>query len=173
METDESDPRFMRYNIESTKGKAEERRGVLHLVQGWIQQKQPEKVSITFVPICWHYCSTAFSQKGLFLSAEFTRSGIGLGAIRCWYRVTRPLALMLATIFKELFPKEYEEFKEAFEAGVWLEEDPGPWLGRAIIYKLNGLIHVDTNDKSPSVSFPCGKYTGGEMMVPQLDAKFR
>lgn len=80
---------------------------------------------------------------------------------------------MLATIFEELFPKEYEEFKEAFEAGVWLEEDPGPWLGRAIIYKLNGLLHTDTSDKSPSVSFPCGEYIGGEMMVPQLDAKFR
>ena len=66
----------------------------------------------------------SFLLKGLFLSAEFTRSGIGLGAIWCWYHATRPLALMLATMFKELFPKEYEEFKEAFKAGVWLEDDP-------------------------------------------------
>jgi hypothetical protein len=79
----------------------------------------------------------------------------------------------LATIFQELFPEEYEEFQSAFKAGVWLQEDPGPWLGRAIIYKLDGLIHVDRNDKSPTVSFPCGEFEGGELMIPQLDAKFR
>ncbi|KAF8227783.1 hypothetical protein L208DRAFT_1379628 [Tricholoma matsutake] len=131
------DPCLMRHQIQSNQAsgtsEAEEQKGVLHLVQGWIQQKQPEK---------------------------------------CWYHATRPVALVLATIFKELSPKEYEEFKAAFEAGVWLEDNPGPWLGRAIIYKLDGLIHVDSNDKSPTVSFPCGEYDGEEMMVPQLCAKF-
>jgi hypothetical protein len=76
-------------------------------------------------------------------------------------------------MFEELFPEEYHTFKKAFEAGVWLEEDPGPWLGRAIIYKLDGLIHTDRHDLSPTVSFPCGHFTGGEMMVPQFNAKFR
>jgi hypothetical protein len=52
--TDESNPRFMRYKIESTQSEVEERKGVLHIVQGWIQQKQPEKVSLTHVPICQH-----------------------------------------------------------------------------------------------------------------------
>ncbi|KAF8235452.1 hypothetical protein L208DRAFT_1376516 [Tricholoma matsutake] len=118
------DPCLMHYQIQSNQAagtsEAEERKGVLHLVQGWIQQKQPE--------------------KGLFLSSEFTHSGIGLGGIWCWYHATRPITLVLATIFKELFPKEYEEFKAAFEAGVWLEDDPGPWLGRAIIYKVFSVI---------------------------------
>jgi hypothetical protein len=46
---DESDPRLMRYEVESAdQGSdylaAEERRGVHHLVQGWIQQGQPKKV---------------------------------------------------------------------------------------------------------------------------------
>jgi hypothetical protein len=52
--TEESDPRFMRYKIESTQAEVEERKGVLHIVQGWIQQKQPEKVSLTHVPVCQH-----------------------------------------------------------------------------------------------------------------------
>ncbi|KAF8230865.1 hypothetical protein L208DRAFT_1378361 [Tricholoma matsutake] len=90
------DPCLMHYQIQlnqaSGTSEAEERKGVLHLVQGWIH-------------------------------------GIGLGGIWCWYCATRPVTLVLATIFKELFPKEYEEFKAAFEAGVWLEDDPGPWLG--------------------------------------------
>jgi hypothetical protein len=38
---------------------------------------------------------------------------------------------------------------------VWLEEDPGPWLGRAIIYKLDGLIYTDRHDPSPTVYFSC------------------
>ena len=56
------------------------------------------------------------------------------------------MALLLAVIFKELFPEDYKEHKKAFDAGVWFEEDPGPWLGHAIIYKLDGLIHIDRND---------------------------
>jgi hypothetical protein len=83
------------------------------------------------------------------------------------------VALLLAVIFKELFPEDYKEHKKAFDAGVWFEEDPGPWLGRAIIYKLDGLIHIDRNDRTPTVSFPCGLFVGGEMMIPQLEAKFR
>lgn len=83
------------------------------------------------------------------------------------------MALLLAVIFKELFPEDYKEHKKAFDAGVWFEEDPGPWLGRAIIYKLDGLIHIDRNDRTPTVSFPCGLFVGGEMMIPQLEAKFR
>ena len=107
------------------------------------------------------------------MSSEFTRSGTALGGIRCWYRLTQPVALLLAVIFKELFPEDYKEHKKAFDAGVWFEEDPGPWLGRAIIYKLDGLIHIDRNDRTPTVSFPCGLFVGGEMMIPQLEAKFR
>lgn len=44
----EVDPRFMRYKVNSEEAsttlEGEERRGVLHLVQGWIQQSQPNKV---------------------------------------------------------------------------------------------------------------------------------
>ena len=98
---------------------------------------------------------------------------MGLGGIRCWYRLTQPIARLLAALFQELFPEEYEEHKAAFEAGVWLQEDLAPWLGRAIIYKLDGLIHTDRQNRSPTVSFPCGFFVGGQMMIPQLQAKFR
>ncbi|KAF8221758.1 hypothetical protein L208DRAFT_1382128 [Tricholoma matsutake] len=41
-------PRLMHYQIQSNQAsgtsEAEEQKGVLHLVQGWIQQKQPEKI---------------------------------------------------------------------------------------------------------------------------------
>ncbi|KAF8227137.1 hypothetical protein L208DRAFT_1379928 [Tricholoma matsutake] len=107
--------------VDSATFYGKEWRGVLHLVQGWIQQAQPEKLI-----------------------------------------VTQPVALVLAMIFKELFPMEYEEHWQAFDAGVWLEDDPGSWLGCAIIYKLDGLIHIDTQQQKSHCIIPLWKvYQGG------------
>jgi hypothetical protein len=53
------------------------------------------------------------------------------------------------------------------------EEDPGPFLGRAIIYKLQGKFHKDQRDAGPSVSFGVGYYDGGEICFPQLKAKLK
>lgn len=75
-------------------------------------------------------------------------------------------------MFKAVFPEFYLQYQEAFDAGVWLEDDPGPFLGRAIIYKFQGRLHRDRKDVGPSVCFPVGYFTGGEMQFPQLDAKF-
>lgn len=63
-------------------------------------------------------------------------------------------------------------YKKAFDAGVWFAQDPGPFLGRAIIYKLQGVLHRDRNDVGPSICFPVGSFTGGEMLFPQLNSKF-
>ena len=39
-------------------------------------------------------------------------------------------------MFEATFPDIYKECMAAFDAGVWLQEDPGPFIGGAIIYKL-------------------------------------
>lgn len=75
-------------------------------------------------------------------------------------------------MFQVVFPDIYEQYREAFDAGVCLPQNPGPFLGRAIIYKLQGRLHIDRNDVGPSASFPAGYFTGGEMLFPQLGAKF-
>lgn len=75
-------------------------------------------------------------------------------------------------MFKKLFPDVYDKCQVAFDAGAWLSEDPGPWLGRAIVYKLQVDAHLDQKDMNPTASFPCGSFTGGEMQIPQLPAKF-
>lgn len=82
------------------------------------------------------------------------------------------MAVTLAQYFAVLFPIAYKKFSKAFEAGVWVKDDPGPWLGRALIYKLQGSLHIDDKDEGPTVSFPCGFFNGGEMIFPQLDVKF-
>jgi hypothetical protein len=95
-----------------------------------------------------------------------------LSGIRCWISATSAVAQTLGVMFEELYPDTYHQFRQAFDAGVWIEEDPGPWLGRAIVYKLQVSLHTDKHDIGPTASFGCGSYTGGEMLVPQLGAKF-
>ncbi|KAG2029514.1 hypothetical protein BDR03DRAFT_880547, partial [Suillus americanus] len=78
---------------------------------------------------------------------------------------------MLAGIFSVCFPKFYEKYRKAFEAGMWLTSDPGPWLGRAIVFKLQVYIHRDGLDAGPCVTFPMGFFTGGEAYFPDIEAK--
>lgn len=76
-------------------------------------------------------------------------------------------------MFKASFPKEYQRYKKAFDAGVWLAQDPGPWLGRAIVYKLQVLPHRDGLDGGPTAMWNMGSYTGGELYLPDLKLKLR
>ncbi|KAF8058964.1 hypothetical protein FPV67DRAFT_1451185 [Lyophyllum atratum] len=131
----------------------QERCGVYHLVHGWTQKGNV--------------------SKGLFLSHNMTGSGSALAGAELYFRNTRVMAGCLAAIFEVVYPTVYKTYKAAFDAGVWVPEDPGPWLGRAIVYKLQVYLHCDTGDNGPAASFPCGYFEGGEMLIPQLRAKFR
>lgn len=95
-----------------------------------------------------------------------------MAATGSYYHITKSVAETIALMFKAAFPEWYFKYKDAFDAGVWLKDDPGPFLGRAIIYKLQGRLHKDFHDLGPSASFGVGNYTGGEMLFPQLLAKF-
>jgi hypothetical protein len=76
-------------------------------------------------------------------------------------------------MFEAAFPRKYAEYQKAFEAGVWFQDDPGPFLARAIIYKLQSKLHKDSKDAGPCVCFPVGYFEGGEMLFPQLKTKLR
>lgn len=86
---------------------------------------------------------------------------------------TRPIALHVDALLEAVFPDWHQRYRAAFEAGVMFPEDYGPFYGRAIIYKLQGLLHKDRRDIGPSASFAVGQYKGGEMYFPQLKAKLR
>jgi len=81
------------------------------------------------------------------------------------------LAKRLSQIFETLMPDCYQRYKTAFDAGKWVVDDPGPWIGRVIVYKLQVSLHKDKNDGGPVASFPVGFFSGGEMLIPQLKAK--
>jgi len=105
------------------------------------------------------------------LSAIHTKSGTGLGAIHNYYCATNLVAKRLSILFKALMPDCYKTYKAAFKAGAWIKSDPGPWVGRAIVYKLQLNLHKDKEDGGPAASFPVGFFSGGEMLIPQLNAK--
>ncbi|KAG6836434.1 hypothetical protein H0H93_008028 [Arthromyces matolae] len=151
-------PRVMRY--ETDVGTEEdqdpilkqERCGVYHLVHAWIQQ--------------------AKIKDGLYISDGLTGSGVQVTAVHNHYTRTADIFIYISAMFEKIYPETYSKYKKAFKAGKWVEEDPGVFLGRAIVYKLQIFPHFDDGDEGPAVSFPCGYYEGGKMIVPQLKAKF-
>ncbi|KAG1771371.1 hypothetical protein EV702DRAFT_1048994 [Suillus placidus] len=74
-------------------------------------------------------------------------------------------------MFCVAFPEFYEKYWKAFEAGKWTVVNPGPFLGRAIVWKLSVLPHQDGLDEGPAVIFPMGRFEGGECYLPDLKLK--
>lgn len=104
-------------------------------------------------------------------SADFVRNA--QCAVGCEYfmRISRPDALRLSALFKSLYPAFHEKYRKAFEAGVWVRADPGPFLGRAIVWKLQVEPHRDGLDAGPAICFPLGSFTGGALYLPDLGLK--
>ncbi|KIY62946.1 hypothetical protein CYLTODRAFT_360727, partial [Cylindrobasidium torrendii FP15055 ss-10] len=94
-------------------------------------------------------------------------------AVSHYYSETRDIAIYLASLFKASFPAYYEKYSKAFEAGQWTEADPGPWIGRAVVFKLQVECHVDGLDNGPSAIFCAGegRFSGGECLLPDLNIK--
>jgi hypothetical protein len=102
-----------------------------------------------------------------------TSGSATVAAAGSFYFLSESIARSVAQAFKAVFPYWYEIYQEAFEAGVWFADDPGPFLSHAIMYKLQGQLHKDRHDVGPSVSFPVGQYSGREMIFPQLNVKLQ
>lgn len=94
-------------------------------------------------------------------------------ATNWWYAATQELSIYLSAIFERTFPEEYIQYKSAFGAGKWFTDDPGPWLGHVIVWKMQVHSHRDGLDGGPSIIFNMGKYTGGELYLTDLKLKFR
>ena len=103
-------------------------------------------------------------------SSDLLRTGKGALAVETYYLNTQKVALYLAGMFKAAFPDYYHKYSQAFEAGQWTDSDPGPWLGRAVVWKLQVGTHRDGLDEGPAACFPCGKYEGGHLCLPDLNA---
>lgn len=106
-------------------------------------------------------------------------NGSLLACLHPFYTDTSRLARLLGTMLKTTWPDVFTKYNKAFKAGKSvIDGDPGPYIGRVIVYKLQGRLHVDQNDGGPTACFPMGSWQGvkggkgGELIVPQLGAKF-
>lgn len=169
IDSDEINPEAYEQEQEPEPNAKQESAGVVHLVHGWVQQGQKEKVRVFL--FCMDKPPLADGQ-GLYISSDISNTSTSLAAAGSYYYLTQSIARTLSDMFEAVFPQEYPQYKKAFEAGVWMSCDPGPFLGRAVIYKLQGRLHKDRHDLGPSACFGVGQYTGGEMLFPQFPSKF-
>ncbi|KAF8232695.1 hypothetical protein L208DRAFT_1270597 [Tricholoma matsutake] len=130
-----------------------ERVGVTHLVHAWSMRG--------------HHEGNLTPSKDSLWGCQATM------AVKWYYQVTEEVAHLLSAYFKKAFPEYHRQYSKAFSAGVWNLEDPGPWLGRALVYKLQVLPHVDGLDNGPTTCFPVGYFTGGAMHLSDLGLKLQ
>ena len=93
-------------------------------------------------------------------SRDFFRGCQAALAVKHYYRATREVAIYLGCMFEVAFPEYHAKYTKAFKAGVWESADPGPWIGRAIVYKLQVSEHVDGLDDIGIVSSMLSKVYG-------------
>ncbi|KAG1835848.1 hypothetical protein DFJ58DRAFT_613903, partial [Suillus subalutaceus] len=132
-----------------------------------------ERTGVTHLVHAWHMQGHHTSKSPLKPSADMIRNAQVTQAVQWYLAYTRPLALSLEEMFKVSWPAYYERYRAAFEAGVWVEDDPGPWLGRAIVWKLQVLPHRDGLDGGPTAIFCLGSFSGGECYLPDLNLKLQ
>ncbi|KAJ3737988.1 hypothetical protein FB446DRAFT_600757, partial [Lentinula raphanica] len=78
----------------------------------------------------------------------------------------------LDAIMEHEFPTEYPAFKKAHHAGRWSETDPGPHLGRVIVWKLGSQDHIDDADAIPTIVYTLsGNFVGGFMDLLDVDTR--
>lgn len=70
------------------------------------------------------------------------------------------------------FPKAAAKYQKIYNAASTFKEDPGPWMGRVVVWKLQVDMHCDGLDGGPTLSFCTGKFTGGHLYLPDLNLKF-
>ncbi|KAF8901749.1 hypothetical protein CPB84DRAFT_1846740 [Gymnopilus junonius] len=108
--------------------------------------------------------STGYMMHSKDMAGRNTHQG-QLG-IRSYFEATADLALYLRECFRVAFLDYFTKYEAAFRARCWEKADPGPWLGRAIVWKLPVHTHQDGLDDGPTAVFNCGNYTGGEFYRP-------
>lgn len=131
-----------------------ERTGISHLVHVWPEQGKKE-------------------PKNFHPSRDLIRTCSSSQSLAWYYPKTERLAKLLAIMFKASFPTEYVRYEAAFKAGRWVREDPGPWLGRVHVWKLQVIAHRDGLDAGPTAIFNMGNYEGGEAYLTDLELKLQ
>lgn len=106
-------------------------------------------------------------------SASFTANARATATHEQFYLDCLEVNIRLDAIMEREFPIQYPIFRKAHLAGRWTEVDPGPHLGRVIIWKLPSEIHLDDSDSLPTIIYVLsGNYVGGYFDALDLHTRF-
>ncbi|KAF5313363.1 hypothetical protein D9611_008590 [Ephemerocybe angulata] len=130
---------------------AHESAGVKHFVHGWPMQGHPHGV--------------------LYPSGDMVKGSFAALTASHYFEATKPLSYAVRARFKMCFPQYFEKYDKAFKAGQFNFSDPGPFLGRALVWKLQVNVHQDGLDDGPAGILPSGYFDGGELYLPDLKLK--
>ncbi|KAJ7074605.1 hypothetical protein C8F01DRAFT_934676, partial [Mycena amicta] len=89
-----------------------------------------------------------------------------------YYDRTRDYAQLAGACTQVFYPKWYDIYQKAFAAGQYELRDPGPFLGRALVWKLQVTLHRDGLDIGPTLIASNGYYEGGSLLGPDVESKF-
>ncbi|KAF9007272.1 hypothetical protein BDZ89DRAFT_965696 [Hymenopellis radicata] len=85
---------------------------------------------------------------------------------------TQIITTIASALYKSFWPIEYEDARRTFKAGRYFRDDCGPWLGRAVGYKVPTTTHPDEGDKGPTFLTSAGSFTGGNLQIHNLQVQF-
>ncbi|KAJ7201413.1 hypothetical protein GGX14DRAFT_371243, partial [Mycena pura] len=102
-------------------------------------------------------------------SKDMTGNPMQVKAVTHYFKVTNDYALVVGERFRGIFPDWHERYSKAFQAGCSLPgDDPGPFIGRAVIWKVQVLVHLDGLDAGPVATTPEGSFRGGGFIFPDF-----
>ncbi|KAJ7454100.1 hypothetical protein FB451DRAFT_951597, partial [Mycena latifolia] len=90
-----------------------------------------------------------------------------------YFAGTKELNRFIGVVLHAVFPEFWMLYTKAFAAGQVHQDDEGPYLGRAVVHKLQVYPHRDGLDAGPGIATPCGYYKGGAMLFSDIGAKFQ
>jgi hypothetical protein len=109
-------------------------------------------------------------SQGLFLGKEVRGTTLSVSGVEGYMMGTKEAACYLSKLYKAVYPEGWLRNQAAFEAGHWYRDDPGPWLARAIVWKLQVKTHADDKDGSPAICFSTNNTCQSPMVLPQIGA---
>ncbi|KAF6755585.1 hypothetical protein DFP72DRAFT_762481, partial [Ephemerocybe angulata] len=112
-----------------------------------------------------------FTHGVLYPSGDMVKGSFAALTASHYFEATKPLSYAVRARFKMCFPQYFEKYDKAFKAGQFNFSDPGPFLGRALVWKLQVNVHQDGLDDGPAGILPSGYFDGGELYLPDLKLK--
>lgn len=142
---------------------------VYHIMHCWPMKGHAKAQTVSYL---WY--SNCLSY--LFNPQPMTPSGVRSATHQMCQQtfLTRTIAVTViaSCISQHFFPKNHKRALKRFKAGCYLGDDVGPWLGRALGYKVPTTTHPDEGDSGTTFITAVGSYLEGCLELHNLEVRF-